>query len=107
MTTAVDVIALVEAGDADDDLESLFNAVRARRAYVAQQRITRLKAGDAVRFNGTLKPTYLRGLYATFVRRDRGKVVVKINEQTPTGTPQDRRRYTGEVRAEPDMLVVE
>jgi hypothetical protein len=106
MTTAIDVIAHVNAGDADDDLDSVLHAIQNRRQFISRQRVLGLKSGDKVRFSQTSRPQYLRGLYATFVRHLRDRVVVTIDEQDPTGEPQDTGRFSGEVRCPPELIEV-
>jgi hypothetical protein len=96
------VIAAILAGEHDNDIEAINRALNARvkaiRDLRAAEVVATLKVGDTVRFNHTIRPSYLQGLEATVVRFDRAKIVVEITDKKVAS------RYAGAIRCPAGVL---
>jgi hypothetical protein len=91
--SAVDVVKAITAGEADDNLEAVFNAFKARSRYVrtelALANSAELSEGTAVRIVGGLKPKYLVGITGKISAYDSapkaGYLMVDVDEDQYTG----------------------
>lgn len=90
-------------GKHDDELDAIERAARERRATVAKANVASLAPGDKVRFIQSTRPAYLRGLVATFVRSNRERIVVTIDDEHD-GTPQHKGRYASELTVPPALV---
>lgn len=93
------ILAGIETGSHDDELDAIVNAVERRRTLLAKRKAATIKPGDTIRLSNC-RPKYLSGLAATVVRTDDTHVWVTF--------PQEKayRRYAGatEVRCHLDMI---
>ncbi len=68
------------AGDHDDDLDAIVDAVRSRGKYLDTVMHRTIQIGDTVRFNDQASPKYIVGITATVVGKSRTKVDVELEE---------------------------
>lgn len=91
----------IAAGELDDHLVALADAIHARRELLHTVRsaaaIAELAIGDPVRFNRQVRPRYLQGEFGMVVTRDDYAVTVRLLR--PVG-----RFRNGEVRCPPLLL---
>lgn len=91
----------IAAGELDDHLVALADAIHARRELLHTVRsaaaIAELSAGDAVRLGREVRPQYLRGELGMVVDRDDYTVTVRLLR--PVG-----RFRSGEIRCPPLLL---
>ena len=83
MSTNIDTkttAAAILAGDHDDDLDALVDAIRARKQIVARANLRTLAPGETVRFAATTRPKYLAGGEATIVRIAQATATVTLNQ---------------------------
>ena len=70
----------IMAGDHDDQLNTITDAVRGRLKYLETVTHRTIQIGDTVRFNDQASPKYMVGLRATVVGKSRTKVDVELHE---------------------------
>lgn len=75
-----DITQEIMAGDHDDLLDGIEDAVRSRHKYLETVTHRTIKIGDTVRFNHKASPKYLNGVTATVVGKSRTKVELELNE---------------------------
>jgi tRNA(Ile2) C34 agmatinyltransferase TiaS len=78
------IVEQIHAGDLDDQLVQISQAIKARGARKRAEFARTLWKGDVVRFTGSLRPEHLRGLTA---------VVKWVNEKTVTVDMPDEPAY--------------
>lgn len=95
------LLEAIAAGELDDHLSALADAVRARHHLVHTVRsasaLARLCVGDHVRINHTISPRYLHGQHGTIIDVDDERATVSLHR--PVG-----RFHGGEVRCPPLTL---
>ncbi|MGH9047645.1 MAG: hypothetical protein ACRDVW_10085 [Acidimicrobiales bacterium] len=81
------ILAAIEAGQLDDQLPALGEAINDRNRRIAADRTRRaleqLAVGQRVRLDGHISPRYLQGRTGTIHRIDRSTVTVCLD--TPVG----------------------
>lgn len=80
----MDIVTIVHAildGNFDDELDSVIEAVRQRRADLARRTFITLKVGDRVRLIGGQQ--YLQGATGTVTQKKQKNVVIDLD--TPRG----------------------
>jgi hypothetical protein len=90
------LLAEIRRGDHDDDLDDIVLALQARKKAIGVRNFSDIPVGSKVRFVGTTKPTYLRGMTATVVGKKVSKLIVRLD--SPVG------RFHGDIRV-PGSLV--
>lgn len=77
--TTHDIHSMIEAGEADDDLDMIVESIQLRRK-VLQARILRdIEVGEVVMFNHKVRPKYLEGVFATVTGRNGSKLRVELD----------------------------
>jgi hypothetical protein len=105
--TAGEIIQAIAAGEADGQLEAVFQAYRARHRYLRQTAAitnqAELTAGTRVLISGSIKPKYLAGVRGTVAPSDpmakAGSILVDIDADQYTG------RYPKHLRVPANCLV--
>ena len=82
-TTFATINTSIIAGDLDESLDLIKQAVKIREEMLQVQLKRSLAIGDKVKFNDQTKPVYMRGMVATIIKINRERVVV--NMDNPTG----------------------
>ena len=95
------LLEAIAAGELDEHLSALADAVHARHQLVHTVRsataLAGLCVGDAVRINHTISPRYLHGLHGRVIEIDDERATVCLHR--PVG-----RFHTGEIRCPPLTL---
>lgn len=73
------VVSAILSGDADEDFQSIYDAVKTRQRTLSRQKISQLGAGDRVIFNELARPKALQGVGAEVVKVNQTKIVVKLD----------------------------
>jgi hypothetical protein len=105
--TAGEIIQAIASGEADGQLEAVFEAYKARRKYVARSTAlvnqAELLPGTAVLISGSISPKYLVGVRGKVAERDlaprAGCILVSVDAGEYTG------RYGRELRVPANCLV--
>lgn len=103
MENSHDIITAIVRGELDDNLDGIYRAIEERRRIASRVNFHSLKAGDAVRLVN-LRPLYLVGAPATVVEHHQTRISIRIDEEWLAQHPQARSRWSGVVKASPDML---
>jgi hypothetical protein len=92
---------MIIAGELDDQLSEISSIVSQRKRLIAAENVMQFRKGDLVQFSQSVRPQYLRGKHATFVRTEGDKVVVCC----PFGRDYGRFSGSGEVRCGMTQIV--
>jgi len=91
---ALDIIKAIRAGDLDEDISLVTEALTARQAA----RALSVRPGEKVRFNGNIKPKYLVGVLASVVKVNSKTVTCRIDDPATAG------RFQGDVRVPVSLI---
>jgi len=82
-TTLADVITDIATGAYDSDLANISIAIRARidglKGIKKATMFAALQVGDRVKFNDSVNPKYMKGVFATVTAKRRTKVSIKLD----------------------------
>ncbi len=95
--TIEEIVSEVLRGDLDNDLDTLAETVKARRAALTQQKFLLVKNGATGTLTN-LRPKYLVGAPVTVIGRKQKRLEVEIDASWDTG------RYPKKVTVSPDMI---
>lgn len=81
----MDLINRIMDGSHDDELDSIVQAVRDRKASLARVGIASINPGATITLSRTIRPAYLRGLKATVKKVNGASVVIDIDANPAYG----------------------
>jgi hypothetical protein len=79
------IIAALFAGNLDNDLGALHQALRLREDTLKDRKMATIKAGDTVRFTHETRPKYMVGRVGKITQVKRTKVVVDLDAPVSSG----------------------
>lgn len=69
------------SGDADENIDSVVQALSSRKRTLAARLFDELEEGDRVRVRqGTIKPVYLQGALATVMNKRTTKITIQFDD---------------------------
>src|SRR5438105_3899848 len=84
-----DICQAIMSSYADEYLDRIVEAVKARRSIVARTTLLQIRPGETIRFSDRIRPQYLRGMHAKVVKVNGASVTVNIDNDPAYG------RYSG------------
>jgi len=93
------LVGEIRRGEHDDDLIDIMEAVQKRRKMLSIIEFNAMGIGTRVRFNSTVRPTYLRGMTGKVIGKKVSKLLVQL-DNGPVG------RFGGSIRVPAALLEV-